>query len=159
MKLSPQLYGISGYWKDILEAVQGDLRKVGADLRVQLFDSTVAWGKLATQEFDMFSMGFGYMSTGEGLNNYFISTSVPTPNRMNWKDPETDRLLAEGETLAPAAADRVYSQVLGKVSDEGVWIPLFHDSLFLATGAKLKPVKAHGIEGTALYKGLDLQMR
>jgi peptide/nickel transport system substrate-binding protein len=159
VKLSPQLYGISGYWKDILEAVQGDLRKVGADLRVQLFDSTVAWGKLATQEFDMFSMGFGYMSTGEGLNNYFISTSVPTPNRMNWKDSETDRLLAEGETLAPAAADSVYSQVLGKVSDEGVWIPLFHDSLFLATGAKLKPVKAHGIEGTALYKGLDLQIR
>jgi len=159
VKLSPQLYGISGYWKDILEAVQGDFRKVGVDLRVQLFDATVAWGKLATQEFDMFSMGFGYMSTGEGLNTYFISTSVPTPNRMNWKDPETDRLLAEGETLSASDADRVYSQVLGKTSDAGVWIPLFHDPLFLAMGSKIKPVKAHGVEGTALYKGLDLQMR
>lgn len=159
-KLSPQLYGISGYWKDILESVQGDLRKVGVDLRIQLFDSTVAWGKLATQEFDMFSMGFGYMSTGEGLNSYFISTSVPTPNRMNWKDPETDRLLSEGDSATNgAAADRLYSQVLGKLSSAAVWIPLFHDSLHLATGPRLKPVKAHGIEGTAFYKGLDLAWR
>lgn len=160
VKLSPQLYGIAGYWKDILESVQGDLRKVGVDLRVQLFDSTVAWGKLATQEFDMFSMGFGYMSTGEGLNNYFISTSVPTPNRMNWKDPATDRLLSEGDASPDlAAADKAYSEVLGKVSSAAVWIPLFHDSLFLASGARMKPVKAHGIEGTAVYKGLDLQFK
>ncbi|QHI98501.1 ABC transporter substrate-binding protein [Xylophilus rhododendri] len=156
VKLSPLLYGIAGYWKDILEAVQGDLRKVGVDLRVQLFDSTVAWGKLATQEFDMFSIGFGYMSTGEGLNNYFISTSVPTPNRMNWKDPETDKLLSEGDSARdPAAADKFYSQVLGKTSAAAVWIPLFHDSLWLVNGPRLKPLKAHGIEGTAFYKGLD----
>ena len=67
--------------------------------------------------------------------------------------------LAEGETLSASDADRVYSQVLGKTSDAGVWIPLFHDPLFLAMGSKIKPVKAHGVEGTALYKGLDLQMR
>ena len=160
VKLAPVLYGITGYWKDILEAVQGDLRKVGVDLRVQLFDSTVAWGKLATQEFDMFSMGFGYMSTGEALNTYFISTNTPTPNRMNWKDSETDRLLKEGGASSdPAVAEQRYSQVLGKLSASAVWVPLYHDSLFLASSARVKPVKAHGIEGTGMYKGLDIEFR
>ncbi|MBW7431417.1 ABC transporter substrate-binding protein, partial [Escherichia coli] len=36
-KLSLLHSGIPGYWKDIMEAVQGDMKKVGADLRVQLF--------------------------------------------------------------------------------------------------------------------------
>ena len=160
VKLAPLHYGIAGYWKEIMEAVQGDLRKVGVDLRVQLFDSTGAWAKLATQEFDTFSMGFGYMTTGEGLNSYFLSNSVPTPNRMNWKNADTDRWLAEGDSaIDPAAADKLYSKVLGQLSTAAVWIPLYHDPLFLATGPKLKPVKAHGIEGTATYKGLDLQLR
>ncbi|MEJ5152855.1 ABC transporter substrate-binding protein [Comamonas sp. MYb396] len=157
-RLSPLLYGITGYWKDILESVQGDLKRVGVDLRIQLFDSTVAWGKLATQEFDMFSMSFGYMSTGEALSQYFISTSVPTPNRMNWKDPQTDQFLADGDAqLNSRDADALYSQVLNKVSSAAVWIPLFHDSLYLATSNKLKPVRAHGIEGSAIYKGLDIE--
>ena len=60
-KLSPMVYGFTGAFKEIAEAVQGDLRKVGIDLRIQLFDATVAWGKLATQEFDAFGMSFPYV--------------------------------------------------------------------------------------------------
>jgi peptide/nickel transport system substrate-binding protein len=159
-KLSLLHYGITGYWKDIMEAVQGDMKKVGVDLRVQLFDSTSAWGKLATQEFDEFSMSFGYMSTGEALNSYFLSNSVPTPNRMNWKDPETDKWLAEGsEALDPAAGDAIVSKALTKISDGAAWIPLYHDSMYLVGGPRMKPMKAHGIFGAAAYKGLDIAFK
>ncbi|MBU2089835.1 MAG: ABC transporter substrate-binding protein, partial [Alphaproteobacteria bacterium] len=51
-KLAPLVYGFTDTWRQIVEAVQGDLRKVGVDLQIQLFDATVVWGKLATQEFD-----------------------------------------------------------------------------------------------------------
>ncbi|OZI37422.1 peptide ABC transporter substrate-binding protein [Bordetella genomosp. 10] len=159
-KLSILHYGIAGYWKDILEAVQGDMKKVGAELRVQLFDSTAAWGKLATQEFDEFSMSFGYMSTGEALNSYFLSSSIPVPNRMNWRDADTDRWLAEGAaSLDPAKADATLSQALTKLSEAAVWIPLYHDSLYLVAGQRLKPVRAHGIFGTGTYKGLDIELK
>ena len=40
-----------------------------------------------------------------------------------------------------------------------VWIPLYHEPLFLVTGAKLKPAKAHGNYGCALYKGLGLAFK
>jgi len=156
-KLSILYYGFNNYWKDIAEAIQGDLRKVGAELRVQTFDATAAWGKLATQEFDAFGMDFPYMSTSEALNLYFLSTNVPTPNRMNWQDPQTDAWLAEAnQALSPEAADALLAQALTKLSDAVVWMPLYHDVLHLVTGSRLKPLRAHSIYGNAFYKGLDI---
>ncbi len=68
-RLSPLAYGFAGStWQKLMESVQGDLRKVGVDMRVQLFDATVAWGKLATQEFDMFGMSYPYITAGDALN-------------------------------------------------------------------------------------------
>ncbi len=159
-KLAPILYGLSGAFKEIAEAVQGDLRKVGIDMKIQLFDATIGWGKLATQEFDAFGMSFPYVSAGDALNLYFRSGNAPTPNRMNWKDKETDELLDKGMT---ATDDKVraaaYQAVQEKVHDNFVWIPLFHEPLFVVTGAKLKPIKAHGNYGCGLYKGLGIAFK
>ena len=159
-KLAPLVYGISGAFKEIAEAVQGDLRKVGVDLQIQLFDSTVAWGKLATQEFDAFGMSFPYVSAGDALNLYFRSANTPTPNRMNWKDKETDELLDKGsQALDDASRAAAYQAVQKKVHDAFVWIPLYHEPLFLVSGAKLKPMKAHGNYGCAIYKGLGIAFK
>lgn len=160
-KLSPLYYGFStGIWKEIAEAVQGDLRKVGIDLQIQMFDATVAWGKLATQEYDAFGMSFPYVSAGDALNLYFRSAAAPVPNRVNWKDAETDALLAKGSAaLDPKERAAAFQAVQSKVEEAVVWIPLFHDPLFVVSGSKLKPVRAHGIYGAGLYKGLSLEMK
>ena len=159
-KLAPIVYGISGAFKEIAEAVQGDLRKVGIDLQIQLFDSTVAWGKLATQEFDAFGMSFPYVSAGDALNLYFRSANTPTPNRMNWKDKETDELLDKGMTATDEATRAAaYAAVQEKVHNAAVWIPLYHEPLFVVTGNKLKPIKAHGNYGCGLYKGLGIAFK
>jgi peptide/nickel transport system substrate-binding protein len=159
-KLAPLVYGISGAFKEIAEAVQGDLRKVGIDLKIQLFDSTVAWGKLATQEFDAFGMSFPYVSAGDALNLYFRSANTPTPNRMNWKDKETDELLDRGsQALDDATRTSAYQAVQQKVHDAAVWIPLYHEPLFLVSGTRLKPMKAHGNYGCAMYKGLGIALK
>lgn len=159
-KLAPVIYGIAGFFKEIAEAVQGDLRKVGIDLQIQLFDSTVAWGKLATQEFDAFGMSFPYVSAGDALNLYFRSANTPTPNRMNWKDKETDELLDRGsQALDDKTRSEAYARVQSKVHDAAVWIPLYHEPLHLVAGPKLKPMQAHGNYGCALYKGLDIALK
>jgi peptide/nickel transport system substrate-binding protein len=159
-KLAPIFYGLSGFWKELAEAVQGDLRKVGIDLKIQLFDATVGWGKLATQEFDAFGMSFPYVSAGDALNLYFRSTNAPTPNRMNWKDKETDELLDKGMSATDdKTRATAYQAVQEKVHDAFVWIPLFHEPLFVVAGAKLKPIKAHGNYGCGLYKGLGIAFK
>lgn len=158
-RLSPLAYGFTGStWQKLMEAIQGDLRKIGVDMRIQLFDATVAWGKLATQEFDMFGMSFPYISAGDALNLYFRSANAPTPNRMNWKDATTDRLLEEGKTaLDDKTRAAAYGQVLEQVHEAAVWLPLYHEPMKIAQSTRLAPVKAHNNYGCGLYKGLDLK--
>jgi peptide/nickel transport system substrate-binding protein len=159
VRLSPLAYGFSGStWQKLMEFIQGDLRKIGVDMRVQLFDATVAWGRLATQEFDMFGMSFPYITTGETLNLYFRSQNIPTPNRMNWRREDTDALLNRGNAaLTDAERFGAFSAVLRQVHEAAVWIPLYHEANRLVSSARLAPMRAHNIYGAAIYKGLDIR--
>jgi len=145
--------------QQIIEAVQGDLRKIGVDLKVELYDSTVIWGKLKTQDFDMYTMSYPYLTASDGIALYFSSKNMPAPNRMNWDDPEeTDVWLQKANASAtPDQRKEWVSKILNKVHDATVWIPIAHEPLFIFSNAKkLKPVRAHGIYGAGLYKGLEL---
>lgn len=158
-RLQITAYGFTGStWQKLFEAVQADVRAVGVDLELQLFDATIAWGKLATQEFDVFGMSFPYISAGDALNLYFRSENMPTPNRMNWNDPATDALLDRGKTaIDPAVRADAYGEVLRKVHEAAVWIPLYHEPMKIAQTTRLAPVVPHNIYGAGLYKGLDLR--
>lgn len=154
------LYGIQADdTARMMEAVQGDLRRVGIEMRIQLYDATVAWGRLATQEFDAFTMSYPYVSAGDSLNLYFRSGNRPTPNRMNWADAETDKLLDEGRSaLTPEARARAYGAVQRQLQEANVWLPMIREQLWVASARRVQGVRAHGSYGIALYKGLDLRL-
>ncbi|WP_372890364.1 ABC transporter substrate-binding protein [Rhodosalinus sp.] len=159
VRLEPTAYVFAGStWGKISEAVQSYLREIGVNMQVQAFDATVAWGKLATQEFDIFSMSFPYVSSGDALNLYFRSENVPSPNRMNWIDETTDELLLTGATATTDAARAdAYGEVLEMVHEAAVWLPLYHEPMVIAYSSGLEPVVPHNIYGAGLYKGLDLK--
>lgn len=161
VRLAPTAYVFAGStWGKISEAVQAYLREIGVDMQIQAFDATVAWGKLATQEFDIFGMSFPYVSSGDALNLYFRSQNIPTPNRMNWNDPKTDELLLAGATaITDKARAAAYGEVLQMVHDAAVWLPLYHEPMVIAQSARLELVVPHNIYGAGLYKGLDLKFR
>ena len=161
VRLSPTAYVFAGStWGKLSEAVQAYLLEIGVDMQIQAFDATVAWGKLATQEFDMFGMSFPYVSSGDALNLYFRSQNMPSPNRMNWDDPETDALLLAGAT-AISDEDRAsaYGDVLEKVHDAAVWLPLYHEPMVIAQSSDLETIVPHNIYGSGLYKGIDLKFK
>jgi peptide/nickel transport system substrate-binding protein len=160
VKASFNLYGIQiDDTARMVEAVQADLRRIGIELRIQLFDATVAWGRLATQEFDSFVMSYPYISAGDALNLYFQSGNRPTPNRMNWADQQTDRWLAEGRgALTEAVRAQAYGNVQRQLQEANVWLPLVREQLWLASSRRVQGARAHGIYGVALYKGLDLRL-
>jgi len=161
VRLAPTAYEFPGTtWGKISEAVQAYLREIGVDMQIQAFDATVAWGKLATQEFDMYGMSFPYVSSGDALNLYFRSQNMPTPNRMNWNDPETDRLLLAGATATTdAARAEAYGEVLELVHEAAVWLPLYHEPMVIAQSTELDTIVPHNIYGAGLYKGLDLKFK
>lgn len=161
VRLAPTAYVFAGStWGKISEAVQAYLLEIGVDMQIQAFDATVAWGKLATQEFDMYGMSFPYVSSGDALNLYFRSQNAPSPNRMNWIDDKTDALLLAGAT-ATNDIDRAkaYGEVLEMVHDAAVWLPLYHEPMVIAQSADLETVVPHNIYGAGLYKGLDLKFK
>ena len=161
VRLEPVAYVFAGStWSKISEAVQAYLREIGVAMDIQAFDATVAWGKLATQEFDMFGMSFPYVSSGDALNLYFRSENMPTPNRMNWNDAKTDELLLAGATATDDAtrADS-YGEVLEIVQDAAVWLPLYHEPMIIVQTTDMDTVVPHNIYGAGLYKGLDLRFK
>ena len=154
-KLAPLVYGISGAFKEIAEAVQGDLRKVGIDLQIQLFDSTVAWGKLATQEFDAFGMSFPYVS-GRRRAEPLLPLGQHADAEPHELEGQGDRRAArQGHRRRPTTrpAPRPTRPCRRRCTTPAVWIPLYHEPLFVVTGAKLKPIKAHGNYGCGALQG------
>ena len=152
------LYGITDVqWTRMSEAIQADLKRIGVELKVQLFDATIAWGKLATQEFGAFLMSYPYVSASDALSLYFASANTPTPNRMNWKDAATDAWLVQGRTaLDPAERHEALAQVQRRITEANVWIPLVREQLWLASSRRVVGARAHGIYGVGIYKGLDI---
>jgi len=146
-------------WARGAEAIQADLHRVGIEMKVQLWDATVAWGKLATQEFDAFLMSYPYVSAGDALNLYFLSSNTPTPNRMNWKNAQTDQWLTEArQATDPSVAARDLANVQEQLTEANVWIPLVREQLWLASSRRVVGARAHGLYGIGLYKGLDVKL-
>ncbi|MDX2101672.1 MAG: ABC transporter substrate-binding protein [Alphaproteobacteria bacterium] len=159
-RLSLDVYGFAGPWQRVLEAVQADLAQIGVEMRVSLFDPAIAWGRLAGQDFDAFVLSAPYVSAGDLLGLYFDSRRIPTPNRMNWRDAETDQLLARGRT-ALTADERAtaHAALQARLQEATVWLPLVHERLPVAAHTRITGLRAHGLYGIALHQALDLRLR
>lgn len=142
------------------ETVQGDLRKAGIELNVELYDSTAIWAKLREQTYDLYQMDYPYLNAGDALNLYFSSASVPSPNRMMWEDEETDRLLEAGNSAVNAEARAEAFMALGKHLHEAIlWKPLLLEKPTVAIGPRLVPFEPAGISGAAFGTGLNLELQ
>jgi len=147
-------------FRQMAEAVQADLKKVGIDARLEVFDSTIIWGKLKTQDYDLYIMNYPYISAGDAMNLYFPAKNMPSPNRMNWDDPQTDALLDAGNR-ARNDTDRkaAFADAQKRIHDAVLWKPLVHEKLYVAYHGSLAPFVPHGITGAAFYNGLDLDLK
>jgi len=158
MKLAPKIYYTSaGNSPKVSEAIQGYLRKVGIDWRLNPWDSTIAPIKMGEQDYEIWTVTVPYMSAGDLMSLYFDSRNIPTPNRMNWKDPRTDELLNAGKA-ALTDQDRMknFQAVQEIVTNEFLWIPVLNIDMHMVTSKRLKGARPHMLYQNTFYKGLDL---
>ena len=125
VKLAPRVYfTANANSAKVADAIQGYLRKIGVDWRLNPWDSTIAPVKMAEQDYEIWSVTVPYLSAGDLMNIYFDSHNIPTPNRMNWKDAETDEWLKLGRAaLTEPDRAKYYALVQQKVMREHLWIP------------------------------------
>jgi len=158
VKLAPKIYLTQvAYFPRGSEAIQGYLRKIGIDWKLFPFDSTIAPAKMAEQDYDLWTVTFPYISAGDLLNFYFDSRNVPVPNRMNWKDAETDEYLAKGRTaLTDADRAKYYALAQERITSEHLWMPVLNIDMYMTTNKKVKGARPHMLYQNTFYKGLDL---
>ena len=157
LKLAPKIYFTQvAYGPRIAEAIQGDLRKIGIDWKLQGWDSTIAAAKMAEQDYEVWSVTVPYLSAGDLMSLYFDSKNIPSPNRMNWNDKETDEWLRLAKAAKnPAERAKYFGLVQKKVAEEHLWIPVFNVGMYLTTNKKLKGTRPHMLYQYTFYKGLD----
>ena len=157
LKLAPKVYfTANANSARVAEAIQGYLRKIGVDWRLQPWDSTISPVKMAEQDYEIWSVTVPYLSAGDLMNIYFDSANIPTPNRMNWKDAETDAWLKQGRAaLTPEERARAYALVQQRVMNEHLWMPVLNINMHEVSNRKLKGMRPHMIYQNTFYKGLD----
>ena len=157
IKLQPRVYYTqAGNTPRVAEAIQGYLRRIGIQWQLQPWDSTIAAAKMAEQDYEIWSVTVPYLSAGDLMNIYFDSKNIPTPNRMNWKDTETDELLRQGRmSLTEADRAKYYELVQKKVTAEALWMPVLNINMYDVTNKKVKGMRPHMIYQNTFYKGLD----
>jgi peptide/nickel transport system substrate-binding protein len=156
-RLAPKVYYTAGGNSSrAAEAIQGYLRKIGVDWRLNPWDSTISSVKMAEQDYEIWSVTVPYLSAGDLMNIYFDSRNIPTPNRMNWTDAETDEWLKLGRSaLTEADRAKYYALVQQKVTREHLWMPILNINMHQVTNKKIKGARPHMIYQNTFYKGLD----
>jgi peptide/nickel transport system substrate-binding protein len=157
MKLAPKVYfTANANSARVGEAIQGYLRRIGVAWQIQPWDSTIAAAKMAEQDYEIWSVTVPYLSAGDLMNIYFNSENIPTPNRMNWKDAETDEWLRLGRAaLTEADRAKYYAMVQQKAMREHLWMPVLNINMDQVTNKKVKSARPHMIYQNTFYKGLD----
>ncbi len=157
VKLAPKVYFTQvSYFGRVSEAIQGYMRQIGIDWKVQGFDSTIAFSKMSEQDYELWTVTFPYMSAGDLLNFYFDSKNIPAPNRMNWKDEKTDEYLKMGRAaLTEADRAKYYALAQQRVTEEHLWMPVMNVAMYTTSLKKLKGVRPHMLYQNTFYKGLD----
>jgi len=157
VKLAPKVYFTQvAYFGRVSEAIQGYMRRIGVDWQIQGFDSTIAFSKMSEQDYELWTVTFPYMSAGDLLNFYFDSKNIPAPNRMNWKDAQTDEWLRLGRSsLTDADRAKYYAMVQKRITEQHLWMPVMNVAMYMTTSKKLKAPRPHMLYQNTFYKGLD----
>ncbi len=160
VKLAPKVYfTANANSARVGDAIQGYLRKIGVDWRLNPWDSTIAAAKMAEQDYEIWSVTVPYLSAGDLMNIYFNSENIPTPNRMNWKDAETDEWLKLGRSaLTEADRAKYYGMVQQKVMQEHLWMPVLNINMDEVVNKKIKGARPHMLYQNTFYKGLDVSL-
>lgn len=141
----------------IVPLVQAELRGIGVDARPRSLELTAFFAALRAGEHDIFLIGVQY-TTADVLYFYFKSTQRPAPNRFDWADPETDRLLDISRT-STSAAERMsaYQKIQEIVVANALWVPLVHAKRVVVASKTLVVPKIYN--ANQLYKMLDIDLK
>jgi ABC-type transport system substrate-binding protein len=142
---------------DVVPLVQAELAGIGVNVRPQQLEWTAFLAALRAGQHDMFLINVRYV-TPDVLYFYFKSTQRPAPNRFDWADAETDRLLdISRSSTNEAERTMAYQKLQQIVVENAIWIPLVHQKRVVVASKRLVVPKMYS--ANVLYKMMDLDLK
>jgi len=162
-ELTLDLPGREERYRRIAEFVQGEFRKVGIELKVELNDWPTQQQKVHTKQCQMYAMGWhgDYPEAENFLQLYYGPNIDRGTNNTNYSNREFDRLFERAGTLAKIE-DRVplYAKMAGMISQDCPVLLLSEAISFSLVYGWVHNFKPHPIGyGLSKYTRLDVKAR
>ena len=111
--------------------IQQDLRRVGIDLDVRLYEFATVFSDILKGNFQIMSLQWvgGAVIDPDILRRVFHSTQIPPSgfNRGHYRNPEVDRLLdLAGAALDEPERKKYYSAAQRLIAEDAVYIPIWN---------------------------------
>lgn len=137
--------------RDMLVAMQSELKKIGMQMVPRPYESTAWVERLRGREFQgsFWGWGWGPGVMGPNAEMIFHSRSIPPggPNFAGYRNPRVDAVIDSIlVTFDPAAAKRMWGQFEQLVTDDAVYAPIYMDPELFGANSRIANVKFRGIE-------------
>lgn len=127
----------------LAEVLQNQLKNVGIEVEIQLYDSSSYTAMLKTGEQELFLRLYSWPNA-DILDWFLLSSQMPYPNHSRWNDPTTDELIkvaASSPTWETRAAG--YHEVQKHLISQAVWAPIYVPERLIAVRKEVKNFKLH----------------
>jgi peptide/nickel transport system substrate-binding protein len=137
--------------RDVLVAMQAQLRGIGVDLVPQPFESTAWVSRLRKGDFQgsFWGWGWGPGVMGPNAKGIFHSASRPPngPNFARYTSPRADALIDSIlVTFDEARSKDLWLRLNQTVTDDAAYAPIYLDPEYFGVSARIANVKFRGIE-------------
>lgn len=131
---------------DTCVAIQGEVKRVGIDLKVENVLKQKQDELIFANDYDVLPIRW-VNNSASVLNIPFISANIPEPGKFKfnwarWADPKLDKLLADaGSASSPTEAGKLYADAQKMIMDAATFMPVHDQIQTVVYSAKLKGLR------------------
>ena len=133
----------SSEFSKLAEVLQSQLKEVGIETQIQLYDSSSYTDMLKEGKQELFIRLYSWPNA-DILDYFLLSSQFPYPNHSRWLDEKTDELIREAAgSLTWEERAEGYHEVQKYLIEQAVWAPIYIPDSVLAVRKEVKNFKFH----------------
>lgn len=143
----------------LAELLQSQLKQVGIDIEIVLYDSASYTAMLKEGKQELFLRIYSW-ANADILDWFLLSSQFPYPNHSRWKDVKSDELINNAASAATREErSERYKAVQKYLIEQAVWAPIYTPDRVVAVSKKVKNFKGHICGAPMINNGFDLEVK
>lgn len=127
----------------LAQVLQNQLKQVGIDVEIQLYDSSSYTAMLQEGKQELFIRLYSWPNA-DILDWFLLSSQFPYPNHSRWVDDTTDELLTRAARMATwEERAEEYKKAQKHLIEQAVWCPIYIPDNLIAVREEVKNFKYH----------------